>query len=168
MIDYVALARQSLSTWLREQHILTVSQRAGFPARCFVSLHLADGNLRGCIGTIEPVREDLVLEIIHNAISAGTRDPRFPEVSLAELATLRMEVSVLSPPQSISGPDQLDPVRYGLIVSQGRRRGVLLPDLPGVNSVALQLSITKQKAGIFNEDPVSLQRFEVEKYHESD
>ena len=167
-MDYCALARESLTTWLREDRLLSRAERAGFRAGCFVSLHDGPGQLRGCVGTIEPVKEDLVVEIIQNAVSAGTRDPRFAPVSPEELAGLVFEVSVLHPPEPVSGPEFLDPKRYGIVVTQGWRRGVLLPDLEGIDSVARQLSITKQKAGIYNDDPVELERFEVEKYHESD
>lgn len=160
------LARKSLAFYLKKGRTLETTERQGFRAGCFVSLHDAAGDLRGCIGTIEPVRDDLSIETIENAVSAGTRDPRFPPVSPDELDGLVFEVSVLHPPESIPGPEMLDPKRYGVVVEQGFRRGVLLPDLEGVETVAQQLGITKRKAGIFNDDPVQLWRFSVERHHE--
>ena len=160
------LARRSLKIWLEEGRRLQGEEPRGIRAACFVSLHEANGELRGCIGTIEPVRDDLTLEIIENAVSAGTRDPRFPPVLPEELDGLTIEVSVLTPPEPVSGPLDLDAKRFGVVVRQGSRRGVLLPDLEGVDTVEQQLGITKRKAGIYNEDPVELWRFTVERHHE--
>ncbi len=164
--EYCALARQSLDHWLRHGRQIRRSGLDGRRAGCFVSLHEASGELRGCIGTIEPVHDDLLDEIIANAVSAGTRDPRFPPVSADELQHLRVEVSVLAPPEDIESTDQLDPKRYGLILQAGARRGVLLPDLEGVDTVDYQMEIVRRKARIRPDERVSMARFEVEKYHE--
>ncbi len=166
MIGYAALARQSLTQWLERGLKLEPPRQAGFAAGCFVSLFESDGGLRGCIGTIQPVYADLVREIVENAVSAGTRDPRFPPVSAAELQGLAFEVSVLKPPEPVGGPDWLDPRRFGVVVSGGGRRGVLLPDIEGVDTVAQQIAIAKRKAGIGDALSVELSRFEVEKHHE--
>lgn len=129
-------------------------------AGAFVSLHEA-GELRGCIGTILPVRKNLAQEIIENAVSAATRDPRFSPVRKAELPYLEISVDVLGEPEDIPDAGALDVRRYGVIVAKGRKRGLLLPDLPGVDTVEEQIRIAKKKAGIPEDEAVQLQRFEV-------
>lgn len=132
-------------------------------AGAFVCMKLG-GDLRGCIGTIEPVRHSLAEEIIDNAISAAARDPRFLPVASEELPLLEVSVDVLFPPEAIEGPEQLDPKRYGVIVESGSRRGLLLPDLEGVDTVEQQVDIARQKASIRRSEPVMLYRFEVRRY----
>jgi AmmeMemoRadiSam system protein A len=131
-------------------------ERAGV----FVSLH-RDGRLRGCIGTIQATRKNIAEEIVENAISAATRDPRFSPVGPEELETLEISVDVLGDAEKIRSKDELDVKRYGVIVTKGERRGLLLPDLEGVDTPARQVAIARQKAGIRPEERVSLQRFEV-------
>lgn len=166
MNDYCGLARRSLAEFLtssrRLRDICPLGQRAG----CFVSYHRRSGELRGCIGTIEPSRKDLSDEIVENAISAGVRDPRFPPITLDELPDLVVNVSVMQSPEIVHGPQDLDPARYGVIVESGPRRGVLLPGLEGIDTVAKQLAVVRRKAGIDQPDPVVLKRFEVEAHHE--
>jgi AmmeMemoRadiSam system protein A len=123
-----------------------------------------DGELRGCIGTIEPVRRNLAEEIINNAVSAGVEDPRFLPLQLEELPDLTISVDVLAPPEPIDSEDDLDPRRYGVIVSSGGRVGLLLPNLEGIDTVAEQIGIARQKAGLWPDEPVSLARFEVTRY----
>lgn len=163
--EYVKLAKKSLESYILRGKVLDmpddlpkelVSKQAG----AFVSIHKA-GRLRGCIGTILPTTECVAAEIIQNAISASTRDTRFNPISPEELPDLEINVDVLSEPEPISSPDELDVKRYGVIVSNGNRRGLLLPDLDGVDSVAQQISIARQKGGIGMDEPVQLQRFEV-------
>ncbi len=132
---------------------------------CFVTLK-QNGQLRGCIGTTEPWQDNLGLEIQHNAIAAGTQDPRFRPVQVDELDTLSFTVDVLGELEKISGPEELDPWRYGVVVRQRGRSGLLLPHLEGVDTVSDQLSIAKQKAGIPTGDPVELWRFEVKRHYE--
>ncbi|MDQ7092124.1 AmmeMemoRadiSam system protein A, partial [Desulfosporosinus sp. PR] len=132
---------------------------------CFVTLK-QEGQLRGCIGTTEPWQENLALEIQHNAIAAGTEDPRFWPVQMEELETLRFTVDVLGDLEKISGPEDLDPWRYGVVVRRGGRSGLLLPHLEGVDTVADQISIAKQKAGISPGEDVDLWRFEVVRHYE--
>ncbi len=131
-------------------------------AACFVSLKMR-GQLRGCIGTIEPLTPSLAEEIVQNAISASTRDPRFPPVTVAELDKLNVSVDVLSEPRPAK-ESKLDPKRYGLIIEQGYRRGLLLPDLEGVDDVRTQKSIVAQKGGIDLLRPHNLLIFTVERY----
>jgi AmmeMemoRadiSam system protein A len=133
----------------------------------FVSLHDSYGQLRGCIGTFVPTRANVALEVIHNAIAAATRDPRFPPVMRDEVEGLSIKVDVLSAPEPVAGPEDLDPQRYGVIVqaTEGwHRRGLLLPDLEGVDSVAEQIRICRLKAGIGPREPIELLRFEVHRY----
>ena len=161
----VQLARASLESYILSRKIIDVPQdlpedltarRAG----AFVSIH-EHGQLRGCIGTISPARSNLAEEIIFNAISASTRDPRFPPIRKEELPFLEINVDVLGEPEDIESEDDLDVKRYGVIVTNGLRRGLLLPDLDGVDTVQQQIAIAKQKAGIASYEKVSLQRFEV-------
>jgi AmmeMemoRadiSam system protein A len=130
---------------------------------CFVSLKKR-GQLRGCIGTIEALASNLAEEIIENAISAATRDPRFPPVEEEELPELSISVDVLSRPESAKA-EKLDPKNFGVIVQQGGRRGLLLPDLEGVDDAKTQLRIAAQKGGIDLRQPHELFTFTVRRYH---
>lgn len=162
---YVRLARRSLENYIMYRKKIEVpedlpAEMTTKTAGAFVSIH-KDGRLRGCIGTILPATSSVAEEIIQNAISASTRDPRFSPITAPELPYLDINVDILSEPEDISGPDQLDVKRYGVIVSSGRRRGLLLPDLDGVDTVEQQIDIARQKGGISPDEPVKLQRFEV-------
>lgn len=135
------------------------------PAGVFVSIH-KEGMLRGCIGTTEPTRERAADEIVSNAVSAATRDPRFDPVEEDELELLDYSVDILSESEPVESESDLDPKVYGVTVEKGGRRGLLLPDLPGVDTVEEQLQIARQKAGISpSEQGVSLSRFTVKRYH---
>ena len=162
---YVKLARQSLESYITRRKTIAVpddlpSEMTSKRAGTFVSIH-EHGKLRGCIGTILPTQKNLALEIIQNAISASTRDPRFDPIRPSELPWLEINVDVLGAPEPISSPAELDVKRYGVIVSYGRRRGLLLPDLDGVDTVEQQIDIARQKGGIREDDPYTLERFEV-------
>jgi MEMO1 family protein len=122
------------------------------------------GELRGCIGTIEATQPNLGAEIINNAISAAVGDPRFSPVMPDELDDLKYSVDVLGPAEQVNSLDELDAKRYGVIVEAGRKRGLLLPDLEGVNTVEEQVSIAMRKAGIYGDEPVSLYRFQVTRH----
>ena len=116
---------------------------------CFVSIHNKDGSLRGCIGTIEPREENLFLEIISNAISAATKDSRFSPLSVDELDNIEVSVDVLSEPEIVEDITKLNPKKYGVIISDGSfMRGVLLPNIEGINTVEQQIDIAKRKAGL--------------------
>ncbi len=164
---YVQLARASLEHYLRTNRLLPVPDPApaGMDSRAgaFVSLK-KHGELRGCIGTIEPVRRNLAEEIINNAVSAGVEDPRFWAVQLEELPELTISVDVLAPPEPIDSEDDLDPRRYGVIVSGRGRVGLLLPNLEGIDTVDEQVGIARQKAGLRPDEPAQLARFEVTRY----
>ena len=164
----VELARNTIESYVREKRTIKppeqlVPEMQG-RAGAFVSLHDSRGNLRGCIGTIEPQQPTVAQEVIQNAISAATRDPRFPPVQPEELESLDVKVDVLTEPEPIDSMDQLDPKRYGIIVESGWRRGLLLPDLEGVDTVEYQVDIAMRKAGIRPDEPVQLYRFEVKRY----
>lgn len=162
---YVRLARQSLESYIRTGRKIDIpedlpTELTDTRAGAFVSIH-KQGRLRGCIGTIEATEETLAEEIINNAISASTRDPRFSEITEDELKWLEINVDVLGEPEPIFSMDQLDPKRYGVIVQKGYRRGLLLPDLDGVDTAEQQVSIARQKAGIRPDEEIRMQRFEV-------
>ena len=163
---YVRLARKTIEAYIRTGEKISVP--AGLPeemydrrAGVFVSLK-EEGRLRGCIGTISPVRECVAEEIIENAVSAAVRDPRFHRVEPEELPLLVYSVDVLGETEEIESIAQLDVKRYGVVVSRGHRRGLLLPNLEGVDTVEEQINIARRKAGIPDDDgPVRLERFEV-------
>lgn len=162
---YVSLAKKALEAYVREGKVL--DDYDGLPqemtegkAGTFVSIK-KKGELRGCIGTIAPTRENIASEIIHNAISSGTADPRFYPVKPYELDELEYSVDVLMEPEAIDSMDKLDVVRYGVIVRSGRRTGLLLPNLENVDAPEQQVSIALQKAGINPEEKYTLERFEV-------
>jgi AmmeMemoRadiSam system protein A len=165
----VQLARKTIENYIREGHIIEApkeltSEMKG-QAGTFVSIH-KHGMLRGCIGTIEPTKPNVAQEVIQNAISSATRDPRFPPIGPEELADLDIKVDVLGEPEPVDGLEELDPKRYGVIVPRARdwRKGLLLPDLEGVDTVEYQVDIARRKAGIRPGEPVELYRFEVVRY----
>ncbi len=139
--------------------------RRNWPAKpvCLSALKKR-GQLRGCIGTFAPTQPNIAAEIIQNAVSAGTQDPRFPPVEPAELPELDISVDILSEPERVDGLADLDPKRYGVIVRRGRRSGLLLPDLEGVDRVEEQVAIAMQKAGISPAEEIELYRFSVTRY----
>ncbi len=132
-------------------------------AGVFVSLH-KNGMLRGCIGTFLPTKQNIAGEIIANAIHAATDDPRFPPVEAEEIPRLEISVDVLTLPEP-ANISELDPKKYGIIVSCGMKRGLLLPDLEGVDTAEQQINICRQKAGIRENEPVSIEKFCVKRYH---
>ncbi|MDO9556942.1 MAG: AmmeMemoRadiSam system protein A [Coriobacteriia bacterium] len=162
----VALARRAIDAYVRESRVIDEEYAEGFLATragAFVSLHRS-GDLRGCIGTIGPTRATLADEVIHNAIQAATADPRFPPLAPEELGDLEISVDVLHEPEAASMAE-LDPKRFGVIVSADWRRGLLLPDLEGVDTTELQVSIAMRKAGIGPRERVKLERFRVDRYY---
>lgn len=169
--DLPGLARDAVETFIRTGNILEPPVQTGAllsaRAPCFVCLKTLDGELRGCIGTIEPAKVTLAQEIIANAISSAINDPRFEPVSEDELQNLRYSVDVLLPAEETVF-EKLDPAVFGVIVEDenGSRRGLLLPDIPGVNSAAQQVEIAARKAGIPRGTPVKLWRFKVDRFRE--
>jgi MEMO1 family protein len=170
--DFIpALARRAIETFVREGTVIAppkdlpdeLTARAG----CFVSIKTLAGDLRGCIGTVDPVKDTLAEEIITNGVSSATRDPRFTPVRADELPQLKYSVDVLSTPESCD-LDDLDPKVYGVVVEDeiGFRRGLLLPNLAGITSASQQVEIASAKAGIPPGTPVKLFRFRSDRYSE--
>ena len=168
--EFVKLARLSLETYVKT-HTKLSELPEGLPAEMlerragtFVSLH-KNGELRGCIGTFLPTTESIAEEIVQNAISACSRDPRFSPVTRAELDDIVYSIDVLSEPERIFDLKKLDVKRYGVIVEHNGRRGLLLPDLEGIDTVEEQIAIAKRKANIPANEAVNLWRFEVIRHH---
>jgi AmmeMemoRadiSam system protein A len=165
------LARRAVEAFVSSDKQIAVSQDApeilGARAACFVSIKTREGDLRGCIGTIEPVKETLGEELIANAISAATRDPRFAPVEENELPNLKYSVDILAAPEPATFAD-LDPAIYGVIVEDesGLARGLLLPDIDGVDTAEQQVNIASRKAGIPPGTPLKLSRFRVDRFRE--
>jgi len=162
----VKLAKEAVESYIRKGRIpqpkeLTpeMRERAGV----FVSLH-RHGQLRGCIGTFEPTKDNVAEEIIANAICSSTADPRFPPVTASELDDLEYSVDILTKPEPVADIGQLDPKEYGVIVESSWKRGLLLPDLEGVDSVEEQIAICRLKAGISSSEAVDLYRFQVRRF----
>ncbi|WP_066497557.1 AmmeMemoRadiSam system protein A [Abyssisolibacter fermentans] len=164
--EHVALARKSLESYIMTGKVIEdksnvlpedmLTKRAG----TFVSIK-KDGDLRGCIGTIIATQKNIYKEIIDNAIKAGTEDPRFSPVRVDELDSLVYSVDVLGESEKISSLDELDVKRYGIIVVKGSKRGLLLPNLDGVNTVNEQINIALRKADILSDEKYDIYKFEV-------
>jgi AmmeMemoRadiSam system protein A len=168
----VRLARQAIERYVAQRTVIEpppdLAPDMQRPAGAFVTIH-RHGQLRGCIGTIQPTCASVAEEVVHNAISAATRDPRFSPIRRDELADLDVKVDVLGEPEEVHSLDELDPRRYGLIVqseAQPWRRGLLLPDLEGIDTVEKQVYWTRyHKAGITDpKEPVIMFRFEVKRH----
>jgi len=163
----VGLAKEAVETYVRQREVIkppaALSDEMMGKAGVFVSLHKGR-ELRGCIGTFTPSKRNVAEEIIANAINAAIEDPRFSPVVAGELTDLDYSVDVLFPPEAISDASELDPRKYGVIVESGTRRGLLLPDLEGVDTAEQQIEISRIKAGINAHEPVELYRFEVKRY----
>jgi AmmeMemoRadiSam system protein A len=167
MHPLVELAKNSVEAHVREGRIIKspdplppgMAEKAGV----FVCLK-KHGQLRGCIGTFMPSCESIGAETIRNAISAATQNYRFSPVKEDELEELDYSVDVLSCPEKVNDISELNPKKYGVIVVSGQRRGLLLPDLEGVDTVEEQLKITRMKAGILPHEEIEIYRFEVKRY----
>ena len=165
----VRLAKESLHYFMMNDKVMPepsgilpaeLMNRAGV----FVSLK-KHGQLRGCIGTILPTQSSTAREIIRNAVSAATEDPRFDRVTPSELEELDVSVDILGTPERIDSFDKLNPKQYGVIVRHGSRSGVLLPDLDGIDTAEEQVNIACRKAGIDPDESIDLYRFQVMRYH---
>jgi len=163
----VGLAKEALESYVRERKIVKpvkLTEEMKGQAGVFVCVK-KEGELRGCIGTFEPTRKNIANEIIYNAISTATEDPRFEPVTPGELKDLDYTVDVLTHPEPVKSIAELDAKKYGVIVQAGYRRGLLLPDLEGVDTPEQQIEICRQKGGIGPDETVKLYRFEVKRYH---
>ncbi len=167
----LTLARQAVETFCRQNTVIDPPDN--LPERLleeqqgvFVTLK-KEGELRGCTGTFLPTQENIALEIIRNAVGSASRDPRFPPVEESELSVLTYTVSLLSRPEPVEDPGNLDPAKYGVIAEKGRSRGLLLPDLEGIDTIEQQLSMVNRKAGLPPDaSGVEYEKFTVEKFTE--
>ncbi|WP_300523867.1 AmmeMemoRadiSam system protein A [Aminiphilus sp.] len=174
---YVRLARKQIEAYVMHKKLLSAEEALLLcedsaiwtPGRaCFVSIKTTEGHLRGCIGTILPSHSTLADELLANAVAAASRDPRFLPLTEEELPNIHVSVDILSLPELVRSESELDPKRYGVIVEKGNSRGVLLPNLEGVESTSEQLAIACAKAGIRTREGATLYRFVVERYPERD
>ncbi|MGQ9707057.1 MAG: AmmeMemoRadiSam system protein A [bacterium] len=168
MDEYVELARKAIEEYVRSGRVINLPEPLPdiFKKRngVFVSIKKF-GELRGCIGTFMPIYDNLAEEIIYNAISSATKDPRFPPIGEDELKNIIISVDILSEPEEVSDITYLDPKKYGLILqTEDGRRGLLLPDLEGVDTVEEQMRIVRLKAGIMPDEDVIAFRFTVERH----
>lgn len=168
MHPYVEIAKKTVEEFIKtgktppipENIPEDMKRKAGV----FVSIKKR-GQLRGCIGTFMPSKENIYAEIVRNAVAAATEDPRFPPIHPNELSELEFSVDILSPPEPVKNLDELNHKKYGVIVIKGWQKGLLLPDIEGVTTVDEQLRICKLKAGIDPFDPdVEIYKFKVERY----
>jgi len=160
------LAKETVETYVKERRIITpqnIPDELKRKAGVFVTIK-KHGELRGCIGTIQGTQPNIAYEIVQNAISSATQDPRFPPVREEELPELEYSVDILNPPEKVTDISQLDPKIYGVIVERGWQRGLLLPDLEGVDTVEEQLRIAALKAGLSLDEVENIYRFTVTRY----
>ncbi len=166
----VVLARQALEETLvhgrRFEAPPALTAQFATPTAVFVTLRSPTGELRGCIGSVTPITDSLAAEVIMESIAAATRDPRFDPVEPEEVPELQIEVSVLSEPEPVASLNDLDPSRYGVIVTSvgGGRRGLLLPNIEGIQTAAQQVRLARHKASIGEIEDVRLFRFRADKY----
>ncbi len=168
MHPLVKLAKKAVETFVEHKERLAVPEDIADeflrPSAVFICIKKS-AQLRGCIGTLTPKQPSMADEVIENAISACSKDPRFPAVRPEELSELSYTVDVLGPSEPVTGPEDLDPKRFGVIVTKGNARGLLLPDIEGVETALEQIDIAKRKAGIDPSDTnVEIQRFSVNRY----
>lgn len=174
---YTRLARLNLNYYFNNGRLLTmdelinsncddISKLLNDKKGVFVSLKI-NGDLRGCIGTTEPTTNSIAEEIINNSISAALNDPRFSPLRKEELMDIDISVDLLYPPEETTF-EELDPKKYGVIVSCGHRRGLLLPNLEGIDTADKQVAIAMEKGGIMPNENYSLERFKVERFKEID
>ena len=174
---YTRLARLNLNYYFNNGRLLTVdelinsnyddiSKLLNDKKGVFVSLKI-NGDLRGCIGTTEPTTNSIAEEIINNSISAALNDPRFSPLRKEELMDIDISVDLLYPPEKTTF-EELDSKKYGVIVSCGHRRGLLLPNLEGIDTTDKQVAIAMEKGGIMPNENYSLERFKVERFKEID
>ncbi len=168
---FCQLARQSIKYYLETGKQLRTPKNLPptlkTKSAVFVSIHTKSGNLRGCIGTFIPTQPNLAQEIIYNAISATSEDPRFYPIKKSELKDLKISVDLLSDPETAKDVKDLNPKKYGVIVkSASGQTGLLLPDLPEIDSAEKQIAIACQKAAISPTEPIQLYRFTVKRHHE--
>ena len=169
MHPFIVLAHNSIQTYLESEYTLSVPANLPSslrePGAVFVSLHTANGELRGCRGTLTPTEPTLAEAIIKTAVASAVDDPRFQPMTLPEMEGLQIKVDVLSEMEPVTDIASLDEKKYGVLIQSGNRRAVLLPDIDAVNSVEQQLMLVRRKAGLSQTEPADLYRFTVTRYH---
>ena len=172
MHPFIELAHKAIKTYLETGQIAAaptpLPENMTRPGAVFVSLHTADGQLRGCRGTITPTQPTLAQAIIHTAISSAVDDPRFPPITLSEIQGLQIKVDVLSSMEPVTDTSVLDEKVYGVLIESGSRRALLLPNISSVKSVPHQLELVRRKAGLSPTEPAQLYRFTVTRYSVDD
>lgn len=186
MNPYILLAKQAIENYVKEGKVpsLPADLPEGFlnrKAGTFVTI-MKDKELRGCIGTYLPIKENIAEEIVANAIAAAIEDYRFGPIQKEELPRLSYAVYILSEPELVKNIKDLDPKKYGIIIKtvpithlnstdvvfNGHlplKSGLLLPDLEGIDTIEKQISIACQKGGIKpTEEKILIYRFTAEKY----
>ncbi|MFQ5611949.1 MAG: AmmeMemoRadiSam system protein A [Anaerolineae bacterium] len=168
MHPYVKLAHKALKAYLETGQILepppSLPPELREPQAVFVSLYAADGELRGCRGTTEPQEPTLFEAIVQTSIKSAIDDPRFAPMTAGELAGLKIKIDVLGPLEQVADLAELDPRRYGVLIQAGPQRALLLPDIPGIDTVDKQLAGARRKAGIPPDKPIKILRFSVQRY----
>jgi AmmeMemoRadiSam system protein A len=162
---FLAIARDAVAAQLRRESYSppVVPAEINAPQGVFVTIYDFEKNLRGCIGHITPFCKTLAEEVAECACAAAFADPRFPPINLHEFDTVRFEISLLGPLSPAESIAQLDAKRFGVVVSSGFKRGLLLPDLDGVDTVEMQIDIARRKAGIGRHEAITIQKFEIER-----
>ena len=172
MHSFVKLAYHAIETYLKTGETTNppdpLPENMGEPGAVFVSLHTADGRMRGCRGTNTPTEPNLAEAIIHTAIASATDDPRFPPMIFSEIEGLDVKVDVLSELEPVPDMSELDEKVYGVLIKSGYRRALLLPDIATVDSVPRQLELVRLKGGIGPEEPAEFFRFTVTRYTKDD
>lgn len=172
MHPFIILAHQAIAAYLKTGQIISPStplpDDMTQPRPLFVSLHTADGTLRGCRGILAPTQSNLAETIIQTAVASAIDDPRFPPMRPEELEGLDVKIDLLSPMEPVNDINELNEKVYGVLIQAGQRRALLLPDIPMVDSVPRQLELVRRKAGLSPHEPAQLYRFTVTRYQEKD
>lgn len=172
MHPFITLAHRAIEAYLKTGQIIAapapLPDNMAVPNPLFVSLHSADGALRGCRGTLTPTQTNLAETIIQTAIASAVDDPRFTPMRPDELEGLDVKIDLLSPMEPVTDINELDEKVYGVLIQAGQRRALLLPDIPMVDSVSHQLELVRRKAGLSPHEPAQLYRFTVTRYEEKD
>lgn len=172
MHPFIELAHKAIKIYLETGQVVPpptpLPENMANPGATFVSLHAADGQLRGCRGTITPTKPTLAEAIIHTAISSAVDDSRFPPITLSEIQGLQIKVDVLSSMEPVTDTNLLDEKIYGVLIESGNRRALLLPNISAVKSVPHQLELVRRKAGLTPTEPAELYQFTVTRYSMDD
>jgi AmmeMemoRadiSam system protein A len=162
----LTIARIAVETYIREHVILpvpfTLPADQAQPQGAFVSI-IVHKQLRGSVGTVRPIQPTLAGEVIHNAVAAAVRDPRFSPVRAEELADLNYIIDLVDQLERIAGQDQLDPTQHGVVARAGRKIGVVLPQTSEISTAEAQIGLALRKAGIDPAEHYRLERFRVQR-----